>query len=69
MSILTYESAPAATVKDAAAQAPKVSVKAPGEAKGFWSRVFDRMIEARRRQAEEYVARHPYLSVKVEPRR
>jgi hypothetical protein len=29
--------------------------------KGFWSRVLDRMVQARMRQAEEYVKRHDHL--------
>jgi hypothetical protein len=29
--------------------------------KGFWARVFDRVIEARMRHAHEYLARHQHL--------
>jgi hypothetical protein len=47
MSILTYDTAAAARV-------------APSR-KGFWARVFDRVIEARMRHAHEYLARHQHL--------
>ncbi len=47
MSIITYEAAPAA------GPAPQV--------KGFWSRMFDRMVEARTRQTNEIISRHRHL--------
>ncbi len=50
MSILTYDTVPAATV----AVAPDRSANR----KGFWARAFDRLIETRQQQANEHLARH-----------
>ncbi len=58
MSILTFENAPS-VAKRGTAQAREPSPKTVPNAKGFWSRLFDRLIEARARQVEEYMARHP----------
>ena len=49
MSVLTYDTAPATT-----------TAVAPNR-KGFWARAFDRLIEARTRQAHEQLARHQGL--------
>ncbi len=53
MSIVTYDRVPAATVA--------VASKRKTDRKGFWARAFDRLIEARSRQAHEHLARHREL--------
>ena len=57
MSTVTYDTAPIAAVTAPEAGAAKA---------GFWRRVFDRMAEARMRQAEDFIARHRYLVTAME---
>jgi hypothetical protein len=45
MSILTYDTAVSGEI-------------APKPAKGFWTRAFDRLLEARRQQAERMLRQH-----------
>ncbi len=61
MSIATYDTAPTAAVANRPAAAT-VSAKP-----GFWSRIFDRVVDARVRQAEQYLARHRHLLDTIEP--
>jgi hypothetical protein len=56
MNALTYEIRNAATLV-AGTKTPKSAT----EAKGFWARVWDAMIEARMRQAEREIRMHLHL--------
>lgn len=57
MSIVTYDSVSSAAA--ARGSVPReINVAARSEPKGFWARVFDRMVEARMRRAEEELRRY-----------
>jgi hypothetical protein len=60
MSVLTYERAPEA------GRSTAVAAKAVTKTEGFWVRVFERLAEARMRQAQQYLASHRDLLASTE---